>query len=71
MGGNVIVTVYQTSGTCDQQAMQQFVKDFLSQMTAAGGAIGHRDEWFGHGHWNERLWLGHRNYDALNGVVAS
>ena len=40
MGGNMIVTVYQTSGTCDLQAIQQFVTDFLGQMTVAGGAMG-------------------------------
>jgi hypothetical protein len=44
MGGNLVVTVYQTSGTCDQQAMQQFVQQFLNQMTTAvnglGGATG-------------------------------
>jgi hypothetical protein len=40
MGGNLIVTVYQTSGTCDVQAMQQFVQQFLGQVTSAAGMGG-------------------------------
>jgi hypothetical protein len=31
-GGDLIITVYQTSGTCDTMAMQTFVTNFLSQM---------------------------------------
>jgi membrane protein involved in colicin uptake len=40
MSGHLIVTVYQATGTCDEQALQEFVDDFLGQLTAAGGATG-------------------------------
>ena len=40
MGGNLIVTVYQTSGTCDQTAMESFATNFLSQFMAGASSTG-------------------------------